>query len=306
MAWDTLGAMGRLSRGRRTITFIVGVPEFMGSEGQRNQVPAPYWKGDALYFPAAFIQAAAAYFSAPPPAGSYGIAAIVIDPGHGGKDSGAVANHGSGKTALTILEKDVNLAVGLRIFERLKLTYPSKKILITRSRDVYLSLQERVDIANSVPIAKDEAVIYVSIHVNSAPSKSARGFEVWYLDPSIRRKVLSEAQQRGVSPELIPIFNQMMEEEITTESILLASNILKALDEAIGTLTVKRGIKDASWFVVKNALMPSALVELPFASNEADARILADSGHLQRMADAIYNGIAAFVSYFESSKGFTQ
>jgi N-acetylmuramoyl-L-alanine amidase len=305
LSWDSLGGRGIVQRGTRSLSFVAGGESVLRSDGKKEETAAPAFEGGSLVFPAAFIALAKAYFEAPETTGKFSVAAILIDPGHGGKDPGAIGEHGKGKAAFSIIEKTVTLEVAKLVYDRLALAFPAKRVLLTRSRDQYLSLPDRADIANSVPLKKDEAAIFVSIHVNSALTRNARGFEVWYLDPSIRRKVLSDAQRQGLSPDLIPIYNEMMEEEITTESILLASSLLRSLDDAIGSMTVKRGIKAEMWYVVKNSLMPSALVELPFASNDADARLLKDPAYLQKMAAAIYTGIASFISYFESSKGFT-
>ncbi len=96
-----------------------------------------------------------------------------------------------------------------------------------------------------------------------------------------------------------------MEEEYTTESILIAKFIMDGLNAQIGSKTVSRGIKAEEWFVVKNSKMPSVLIELGFVSNPAEAALLNDKAYLQKSALGIYNGITAFVSHFERSRGFT-
>ena len=105
------------------------------------------------------------------------------------------------------------------------------------------------------------------------------------------------------SEEIIPILNSMMEEEFTTESILIAKSILDGLEAEIGDLSPNRGLKAESWFVVRNARMPSVLIELGFVTNEKEARLLDDAAALQKYATGIYNGIVNFVSYFESIGG---
>jgi len=77
------------------------------------------------------------------------------------------------------------------------------------------------------------------------------------------------------------------------------------LDEQIGSQSINRGLKEESWFVVRNARMPSVLVELGFVSNPEEAALLADSSYLKRCSTGIYNGIRSFISYFEGSRGFT-
>ena len=105
--------------------------------------------------------------------------------------------------------------------------------------------------------------------------------------------------------ELFKILNEMMEEEYTTESILIAKFIMDGLNLQIGSKTVSRGIKAEEWFVVKNSKMPSVLVELGFLTNYDEACNLNDKAYLQKSALGIYNGISAFVTHFERSRGFT-
>jgi N-acetylmuramoyl-L-alanine amidase len=96
-----------------------------------------------------------------------------------------------------------------------------------------------------------------------------------------------------------------MQEEFNTESRLLSQSILRQLNEMFGHLMPSRGLKENDWFVVRNARMPSVLVELGFVSNQADAILMNDEAYLIRFAEALYNGIAEFVTLFELSGGFT-
>ena len=231
------------------------------------------------------------------------IGAILIDPGHGGKDPGANQVHKIKGKNVTIREKDINLTVGNMLASMLKKAYPDKRIIMTRSTDVFLTLQERTEIANGVKLAENEAVLYISVHVNASLDKKAKGFEVWYLTPGYRRTVLDK--KTTSDPELFKILNEMMEEEYTTESILIAKFIMDGLNLQIGSKTVSRGIKAEEWFVVKNSKMPSVLVELGFLTNYDEACNLNDKAYLQKSALGIYNGISAFVTHFERSRGFT-
>jgi N-acetylmuramoyl-L-alanine amidase len=97
----------------------------------------------------------------------------------------------------------------------------------------------------------------------------------------------------------------MLEEEVTTESIMIANSIIKRLDETVGNALPSRGLKTGDYFVIKNAKMPSVLVEMGFLSNETDAMLMIDDGHLMKLSEALYKGISDFVSFFERSGGFT-
>lgn len=307
MSFDPITGRGRISRGEASVEYLEGSRTVLLSDSLKAEVDTPYRSEDGiLRFPAAFIDLARTHFQAQPEKQRFSVAAIIIDPGHGGKDPGAIAEHGSGKNRIRVVEKDINLKVSLMLYERLKKAFPEKKILATRTTDVYPELSERTDMANAIPLAKNEAIIFISIHTNASLSKKARGFEVWYLDPEVRRPHLAVPGGADSDPALHPILADMLQEEFTTESIIIAKNILESMDEAVGELTENRGIKDKDWYVVKNARMPAVLVELSYLSNETDARLLARDDYLKKLADAIYTGIVSFVRYFDTSKGFTE
>lgn len=230
------------------------------------------------------------------------VAAVLIDPGHGGKDPGAVGEYGAGKDRKKVLEKDLALSTALAVRDSLRARFPDRRILLSREGDTYPSLEDRVEMANTVTLGPNEAIIYVSIHANASFNRNASGFEVWYLNPDYRR-TLVDSGTPGVDEEIAPIVNVMMEEEYTTESVLLARSIVGRLDASIGSVSRNRGVRAEEWFVVRNARMPSVLVEMGFVTNEAEARLLADPAHLRRISDAVYNGIVDFIGYFESRKG---
>jgi N-acetylmuramoyl-L-alanine amidase len=233
----------------------------------------------------------------------FSVAAILIDPGHGGKDPGAIGEHGTGAKKLRVLEKDVTLSIGKMLYSSLKARYPERKILITRDDDRYPTLEERVAMANSVDLGPNEAIIYVSVHANSSFNKNATGFEVWYLNPDYRRTLVEPSNSAGRNEDVSAILNVMLEEEFTTESVMLAKRISDGLRAQVGAESPDRGIRADEWFVVRNARMPSVLIEAGFLSNPAEAALLARDDYLRRLADGIYNGIVDFVGYFETIRG---
>jgi N-acetylmuramoyl-L-alanine amidase len=232
------------------------------------------------------------------------VGAILIDAGHGGKDPGACQTWKINGKNVTIREKDITLKVCKMLYERLKIAYPDKKIIMTRDTDKFLSLVERTDIANAVQVDSDEATLYISVHVNSSLNKNASGYEVWYLSPGYRRTVLDKSVAQD-DKSLFPILNSLMEEEYTTESILMAKFIMDGLQAQIGNKSKSRGIKAEEWFVVRNANMPSVLIEVGFLTNQEEAMNLNSDSYLQKTTQGIYNGISAFVTHFERSRGFT-
>lgn len=235
------------------------------------------------------------------------VAVILIDPGHGGKDPGAYYTHTLNKNKkITLFEKDLNLKVSLYLYELLKETYRDKDIVLTRSQDEYLKLEERVEIANSIKTGTYEAIVYISIHFNASFNKNAKGFEVWYLPQDYRRILINDDEIPEDEKDIIPILNTLLEEEYTIESITLARAISQGLKEQVGELTEERGLKEESWFVVRNAKMPSVLLELGFISNKDEAMYLHEDFYLTKLAKGVYNGICAFITQFENTRGFTE
>ncbi|GHV80202.1 N-acetylmuramoyl-L-alanine amidase [Spirochaetia bacterium] len=310
LRWDPLFRAGILSSGDHSLAFQTG------AAGVRNPVvldnrdvltlSAPYLEGGALRFPGEFVSAARSALDEylKQDRSRFRIAAIIVDPGHGGKDNGASGTHTVKGKTFTLLEKDVNLRVSRDLHALLRTAYPDKQVLLTRSDDTRTTLEDRAVFANSVPLKDNEAIIYISIHSNASLTKSARGYEVWYLSPETRRTLVTESKYTD-SPEVIPILNDMMEEEFTTESITMAQLIMKQFKENLGSLMPSRGIKAEDWYVVKNARMPSVLVELGFVTNEADALLMTDDTYLRKFSQALYKGITEFVDMFEHTGGFT-
>ncbi|MDR1105703.1 MAG: N-acetylmuramoyl-L-alanine amidase [Treponema sp.] len=307
--WDPFLGSGIFTMSGHTAAFETGKPGdsgFLVVDGRElHSLPAPYLENGVLFFPNAFTAALKGAFarSFEDDASRFRIAAVIIDPGHGGKDSGAVGEFTVNGAPFKSVEKDITLAVSKKLHALLSAAWPDKRVLLTRSGDTYPSLEDRVALANSVPLKDNEAVIFVSVHANASLSNSAaRGFEVWYLNPGYRRSVIDKSKYAD-SEDVIPILNDMMEEEFTTESILMARNILNRLGET-GRMP-SRGLKAEEWFVVRNARMPSVLVEVGFVTNREDALLMADDGYLQKTAEAIYKGIADFTAAFERSGGYT-
>jgi N-acetylmuramoyl-L-alanine amidase len=268
-------------------------------------VPLPYQSGGELVFPDQFVSTAKDAFtrSINEDSSHYRISAIIIDPGHGGSDPGAVSTHTINGKTVKVSEKDIVLKASKQLRDMLVKTYPDKRILMTRESDITTSLEERTVIANAVPVRKNEAIIYISIHANSSRDKNAKGFEVWHLKHDYRRNLLDESHFSD-SPDLRKIMNLLTEEAYNVESIRIADSILDALKTAMGKSMPSRGLKEEDWFVVRRSHMPAVLVELGFVSNKDDTLLMTNDSDLHKMAEALYKGIAGFVSDFERSGGF--
>jgi len=238
--------------------------------------------------------------------GVHGVRYIVLDPGHGGKDPGAIGYYTDDEGKKALNEKDVVLQTALETAALLEARYPDKEVLMTRGEDRYLKLEERTEIANSVELDENDSMIFVSIHANASFNTTARGFEVWYLPPEFRRDLIDPESLGDIDSDIIPILNTMLEEEYTIESVILGEKLLSSLDAEIGSLTENRGPKEESWFVVRNAKMPSVLIEVGFVTNKDEAVLLASRAYLKKLSKGIYNGIVDFINDYERTRGYIE
>ncbi|MDR0639822.1 MAG: N-acetylmuramoyl-L-alanine amidase [Spirochaetaceae bacterium] len=306
--YNPLLRQGRIDMGGHDAAFTVGTRGnqtlVLFDNTRLISTDTPYTEGGALLFPNTFIASMKNLFAEAVNQDKerYRIAAVIIDPGHGGKDAGAQGTHTINGKKVTVTEKDVVLKVSQELYAALKTAYPDKKILMTRTGDTYPSLDDRTVIANSVPLRENEAIIYVSVHANASFNQRARGYEVWYLTPEYRRDLLDGGGQTPAS--LLPIQNAMLDEEFTKESVMIADSILAGFKDKFPASFPSRGIKAEQWYVVKNSKMPAVLVELGFVTNREDAILLSDPAGLKTFSDAIYTGLQDFIARFERSGGF--
>lgn len=234
------------------------------------------------------------------------VGAIVIDPGHGGSNAPGAARTEIDGVKINIIEKDITLKIGKQLFAMLQRRYPNKKIVMTRSTDVDVSLEQRSNIANQLGLPDNEAVIFVSVHVDGAISSKAKGFSVHYFPSEREREFLTEDKVPEDQKDILPILNDMLDQEVHIESVLLAKRIIGELEKKVGDVSPSRGMKEADFSVVRRSLMPAVLVETGFLSNLEEARRLLDDNYLMKLSEAIYNGIRLFVEDYEKSNGFTE
>jgi N-acetylmuramoyl-L-alanine amidase len=216
---------------------------------------------------------------------------VAVDAGHGGSDPGTSGRYG-------LVEKNLVLDIAKRIARRINDTEGYKAVL-TRSSDVYLTLPRRTRIADA-----KGADVFVSIHLNSAPNRAARGAEVFFLSPAgaaaTASKVLSNpnraASKLGLkgsnSSDLLHMLVDVNQQAVLARSELLGESILYALHQK--GLPPTRSIKQKSFSVLRTITMPSVLIEAGFLTNVADANIIRTAKGRDRIAGAITNGIMAF------------
>jgi N-acetylmuramoyl-L-alanine amidase len=304
LQWDSYRKHGVLKIKDKRISFMAESPFYIMDSGETVFSDPPVIKEGAVLFTKSAYDIVKQYlYTEPQKEGKYrSIAAIFIDPGHGGKDPGAIGKHTIKGSDAELKEKDIALAVSLSLGKYLKKSFPEKNIVLSRSSDIYLELEERTNMANAILLnrEKQEYMLYISVHVNSTFKKDARGFEAWYLPPEVHRDLLDENTVTEDKKELIPILNLMKEEEYSMESVILGQYILNGLDTQIGSISPNRGLKQESWYVVRHAEMPSVLVEIGFLSHRDEFLLLGNDAYQEKIALGMYHGILDFIRYFES------
>ncbi len=219
---------------------------------------------------------------------------IVIDPGHGGKDPGAVS------TVNGLREKDIVLDVARYLKQMLE--KDGFEVFLTREDDRYLTLEERTAFANG-----KQADLFISIHVNSCRKPSTRGVSTYYLnfatDQEAERVAAreNEASSRSFSA-LEDLIEKIILNDKINESKSLAKQVQKALVNTIGEKGVDNGVRGAPFFVLIGAEMPAILVELMYLSNPVDARKLRSRSFRMKLAKGLYQGLISYVKILEGEK----
>jgi len=226
------------------------------------------------------------------------IRTVVIDPGHGGKDPGAVGRTGSA-------EKDITLKVGLML-RQLLADRLGTQVIMTRDRDVFLELEERTTFAN-----RNNADLFVSIHVNSHGQRGIRGVEVYHFgEASDPRALAVAARENGTPIESTGVGWQYLVADLLTskkmeESLDLAWSAKQALVSELNPQyeVVDHGVKAGPFYVLRFTAMPSILAEIAFISNPTEERLMHMPAFLKRVAEGIFEGIKAFIAPAQSADG---
>jgi N-acetylmuramoyl-L-alanine amidase len=219
------------------------------------------------------------------------IGKIVIDPGHGGHDTGTIGPNG-------LLEKDVVLDVAKRL-GRLLESRLGAEVIYTRQDDTFIPLETRTAIAN-----RERADLFISIHANSSRDSDARGVETYYLNFTSSPEALEvAARENAVSEksihELQDLVKKIALKEKIEESREFAGDVQQSLygGLALDNAGIRnRGIKKAPFIVLIGANMPSILAEISFVSNPTDERELETAEHRQRIAESLYRGVSKYAS----------
>jgi N-acetylmuramoyl-L-alanine amidase len=222
-----------------------------------------------------------------------GVARIVIDPGHGGHDPGAIANRGR--------ESEIVLDIALRL-EKLLLKQKGIDVVLTRRTDVFIPLEQRTAIAN-----REDADLFLSIHANVGRNTAANGVETYFLNfatnPEAEAVAARENAGTGMAMHSLPdIVRKIALNNKIDESRDLASVVQASLYRGIrqqNAAARNRGVKQAPFVVLIGAQMPSVLAEVSFLTNKKDASLLRTAAYRQRIAQSLFDAI---VKYRQSLK----
>lgn len=293
---------------RHEIRGRVGDPILLSNEWNQWVLDNPlhYEKGEVVLTKAAEGVISSYFFGKNTGDDAFKIVGIVIDPGHGGIDPGAVRTYTIDGKETVVKEKEIVLKVSDDVAAMLKDKYPHRRVIQTRDDDRAIELGDRPEIANKLINKANELVIFISIHVNAAFNTDATGFEIWHIPAGYERDLIKGQEWIPDNQVLKPIFNQMLEDTTYVESRLLSLKISQELLNAIGAESPFRGILEKEWYVVREARMPSALVEIGYLSNRDEAIRLLDDTYLKKVAQGIYNGIVLFIDEFERTNGFSE
>jgi len=239
-----------------------------------------------------------------PPSSRDRICFIVIDPGHGGKDPGAVGKGG-------LEEKDITLKVARYLEKKIAKKLGDLRVHLTRNNDRFVELSQRTDIANKM-LRKSENGIFLSIHVNSSLSSRISGHETFFLSQNptnedarntaaLENNVVILEEKSKSAPKTYDdvdyIEAMMITTQIQKESSELADSIQKGMAKNIKSFG-SRGVKKADFYVLRGVLMPAVLIEIGFITNKKEARHLRISSHQEKIADGIAEGVKLFIKRY--------
>ena len=218
-----------------------------------------------------------------------GIRKIVLDPGHGGKDPGAIGVGG-------VAEKDIVLSVAKKLATKLKREM-GIEVVLTRTDDRFIALEDRTAIANA-----EDADLFISLHTNASHNGEARGVETYYLDnttdeASIRLAARENSTSRQNVSDLQFILSDMTQNMKLEDSVTLAHRLQSSVVSTVGghMRDVKDlGVKKALFYVLVGARMPSVLVEMFFITHREEGQAMSQNKLQDALADALYDGIQQY------------
>jgi N-acetylmuramoyl-L-alanine amidase len=218
-----------------------------------------------------------------------GIKKIVLDPGHGGKDPGAIGVDG-------VAEKDIVLKVAKKLAAKLRKDL-GVQVVLTRKDDRFVSLEDRTGLANA-----EDADLFISLHMNASSSGEARGVETYYLDNTTDEASMRlAARENSTSPRNVSdlqfILSDMTQNMKLEDSVTLAHRLH---DSLVGSMSQRLGevkdlgVKKALFYVLVGARMPSVLLEMFFITNKSEGRAMRQEDYQDSVVEALFDGIQKY------------
>ena len=303
--WDSQAQVWRLTAGSHELRLAAQMPVALVDGASVSLSSPPLMERGRLLLPERLWSDQLSRWRLPPPShaigGGHRLRLITVDAGHGGHDPGAKGWNG-------LKEKTVNLDVARRLRDLLQ--QDGFRVILTRSDDRFIPLYGRPAIAN-----RAGSDLFISIHANASRSRTADGFEAYYLseatDDNARALEAAEnadlPQEMGasVSSQSQAILWDLLYTEHRTESSELASHICRGMS-ASSLLSRSRGVKSARFAVLKGARMPAVLVEIGFLSHPNEDAHMRRPEYRQRIAEGIRRGILAFRDEMERKVAYAR
>jgi N-acetylmuramoyl-L-alanine amidase len=221
-------------------------------------------------------------FSAP--VYSYPLSTIIIDAGHGGEDPGAVGS--------SLLEKNITLAIA----KNLEALCVEKGVFIpvlTRENDTYITLDQRVGIAQNTFPGWNSKALFVSIHVNASSASSASGFEFLVKPSGALAPIIGEQSSQWAISYFAHDKMSQLQRSLNEENYLLGHFMSDSFTKAFPA-TTNRGIKEQEVWVLNQNIWPSVLVEVGFISNPEEQEMMKSEEWITSVSEAIYQGIISY------------
>ena len=231
---------------------------------------------------------------------------VVIDPGHGGMDPGAVSGG--------VQEKDLVLDIALRLGKKIRETYPEVKVIYTRDKDVFIPLYQRADIAN-----RNKADLFISLHANYVSTTTVGGTETFTLGLHRSQENLEVARKEnavilleddystnyeGFNPKEAEsyIMFESMQSEYQEQSIDFAARIQEQFSQNLQLNN--RGVKQAGFLVLRRASMPSVLVEVGFISNPNERKFMVSEAGKEKITLSVFDAFKSYKKTIENRSNF--
>jgi N-acetylmuramoyl-L-alanine amidase len=272
----------KLLKPERLVILLKGKEQTVAAPPSPIQQPAPPGGEGATQVPSA------------PPVRTQAFDVIAIDPGHGGTDTGALGPDG-------LEEKDLTLAIATKFASDLE--KQGLKAVLTRTSDVTVPLQQRTALANF-----NQADLFISIHINSAPTAKAHGTETYYLSKQATdlwsSQLADKENAAGGTESSAPAggLNLVLWDLAQTSHIVESAALAETIQDEFNTLlgTQNRGVRQAPFVVLEGAQMPAVLVEVAFLSNPSEAKKLSESTFQDQVANALTQAVLRFKARYEN------